>query len=84
MQRDKRPLQFSKTYYVNGNSPDGDDAPGTKERPFRTIGKAADHAMNLLARLDPRKVQIIEIRFFGGLSVEETAEIIQKFSFSPS
>jgi RNA polymerase sigma factor (TIGR02999 family) len=38
---------------------------------------ALDDAMNALARLDPRKVQIIEIRFFGGLSVEETAEVLK-------
>jgi hypothetical protein len=39
----ERPLQFSKTYYVDGNSPSADDAgPGTRERPFRTIGKAAE------------------------------------------
>jgi len=38
---------------------------------------ALDDAMNELARLDPRKVQIIEMRFFGGLSVEETAEVLK-------
>jgi RNA polymerase sigma-70 factor, ECF subfamily len=38
---------------------------------------ALDDAMNTLARLDPRKVQIIEMRFFGGLSVEETAEVLK-------
>jgi len=38
---------------------------------------ALDEAMNALARLDPRKVQIIEMRFFGGLSVEETAEVLK-------
>jgi hypothetical protein len=39
----ERPLQFSKTYYVDGDSPRADDAgPGTRERPFRTIRKAAD------------------------------------------
>src|ERR1017187_3794414 len=32
---------------------------------------ALDDAMNSLARLDPRKVQVVEMRFFGGLSVEE-------------
>ena len=37
---------------------------------------ALDDAMNTLARLDPRKVRIIELRFFGGLSVEETAEVL--------
>jgi RNA polymerase sigma factor (TIGR02999 family) len=38
---------------------------------------ALDDAMNVLARLDPRKVQIIEMRFFGGLSVEEIAEVLK-------
>lgn len=38
---------------------------------------ALDDAMNALARLDPRKVQIIEMRFFGGLSLEETAEVLK-------
>ncbi|HXK04193.1 MAG TPA: sigma-70 family RNA polymerase sigma factor [Verrucomicrobiae bacterium] len=36
-----------------------------------------DDAMNALARVDPRKVQVIEMRFFGGLSVEETAEVLE-------
>ena len=30
-----------------------------------------------LARTDPRKAKVIELRFFGGLSVEETAEVLQ-------
>jgi len=38
---------------------------------------ALDDALHALARLDPRKVQIIEMRFFGGLSVEETAEVLK-------
>jgi RNA polymerase sigma factor (sigma-70 family) len=37
---------------------------------------ALDDAMNSLARLDLRKVQVVEMRFFGGLSVEETAEVL--------
>ena len=36
-----------------------------------------DDAMNALARLDPRKVQVVEMRFFGGLSAEETAEVLK-------
>ena len=36
-----------------------------------------DDAMNALARIDPRKVQVVEMRFFGGLSVEETAEVLK-------
>lgn len=38
---------------------------------------ALDEAMNRLAALDQRKSQVVELRFFGGLSVEETAEVLQ-------
>jgi len=38
---------------------------------------ALDDAMNLLGELDARKVQVVEMRFFGGLSVEETAEVLK-------
>jgi RNA polymerase sigma factor (TIGR02999 family) len=38
---------------------------------------ALDDAMNALARLDRRKMQVVEMRFFGGLSVEETAEVLK-------
>jgi RNA polymerase sigma factor (TIGR02999 family) len=38
---------------------------------------ALDDAMNALARIDPRKEQVVEMRFFGGLSVEETAEVLK-------
>jgi len=38
---------------------------------------ALDDAMNALARRDPRKVQVVEMRFFAGLSVEETAEVLK-------
>jgi RNA polymerase sigma-70 factor (ECF subfamily) len=38
---------------------------------------ALDDAMNALAKIDPRKVQVVEMRFFGGLSVEETAEVLK-------
>src|ERR1035438_10515778 len=41
---------------------------------------ALDDAMNLLGRLDPRKVRVVEMRFFGGLSVEETAEVLDRKS----
>ena len=38
---------------------------------------ALDDALEALARLDPRKAQVIELRFFGGLSVPETAEVLK-------
>jgi RNA polymerase sigma factor (TIGR02999 family) len=37
---------------------------------------ALDDALHELAKIDPRKSQVIELRFFGGLSVEETAEVL--------
>jgi RNA polymerase sigma factor (TIGR02999 family) len=37
---------------------------------------AIDDALRALADLDPRKAQIVELRFFGGLSLEEIAEVI--------
>lgn len=38
---------------------------------------ALDDALESLARIDPRKSSVIELRFFGGLSVEETAEVLE-------
>jgi RNA polymerase sigma-70 factor, ECF subfamily len=36
-----------------------------------------DDAMNTLAQFDARKAQVVEMRFFGGLSVDETAEVLK-------
>lgn len=38
---------------------------------------ALDDALNRLAAIDARKSQIVELRFFGGLTVEETAEVMK-------
>jgi len=38
---------------------------------------ALDEAMNELAALDPRRSRVVELRYFGGLSVEETAEVLK-------
>lgn len=38
---------------------------------------AIDDALSALAKLDARKARVVELRFFGGLSVEETAEILK-------
>lgn len=35
-----------------------------------------DEALNDLARLDPQQTHVVELRFFGGLSIEETAEAL--------
>ncbi len=37
---------------------------------------ALDDALNALGQMDARKVRVVELRFFGGLSVEETAEVL--------
>ena len=37
---------------------------------------ALDDAMNTLAEMDPQQGRIVELRFFGGLSIEETAEVL--------
>jgi RNA polymerase sigma factor (TIGR02999 family) len=41
---------------------------------------AIDESLTALANLDPRKARVIELRFFGGLSIEETAGVL---SISP-
>jgi RNA polymerase sigma-70 factor, ECF subfamily len=38
---------------------------------------ALDDALNRLAASDPRKGQVVELRFFGGLTVDETAEVLE-------
>lgn len=45
-------------------------------------GRAAEiliinDALDSLARMDPRQAQVVEMRFFGGLSVDETAEVLR-------
>lgn len=51
-----------------------DSLGGTDERPTDVI--ALDDALAALGTFDARKAQIVELRFFGGLSVEETAAVL--------
>ena len=37
---------------------------------------ALDRALEALGQVDARKSRVVELRFFGGLSVEETAEVL--------
>jgi len=46
----------------------------TPERAAEVV--ALDDALKALAEIDQRKSQIVEMRFFGGLSIEETAEVL--------
>ena len=38
---------------------------------------ALDEALNALAAIDPRRSRVVELRFFGGLTVEETAAVLK-------
>jgi RNA polymerase sigma factor (TIGR02999 family) len=38
---------------------------------------ALDDALNRLAQIDVRKSKVVELRFFGGLGVKETAEVMK-------
>jgi RNA polymerase sigma factor (TIGR02999 family) len=38
---------------------------------------AVDEALEALAKIDPRKAKVVELRFFGGLSLQETAEALK-------
>jgi RNA polymerase sigma factor (TIGR02999 family) len=48
---------------------------GTRGRGVEVV--ALDDALRSLAEIDARKGRVVELRFFGGLSVEETAEVLQ-------
>ena len=52
-----------------------DDLVRTQDPTFDVV--ALDRALEALANVDPRKSRIVELRFFGDLSVEETAEVLQ-------
>lgn len=47
---------------------------GTRGRGVELV--ALDDALTALAKIDERKARVVELRFFGGLSVEETAEVL--------
>ena len=53
-----------------------DDALGVSAQPAVDL-VALDDALKGLAKLDLRKIEVVELRFFGGLSVEETAEVLK-------
>ncbi len=53
-----------------------DEAP-TVSPTSRADVLAVDDALKALAKVDERKSQVVELRFFGGLSAEETAEVLK-------
>jgi RNA polymerase sigma-70 factor, ECF subfamily len=71
---DKRGGGMMRVDHVAGVDLDGMPAPGT-DRALEVC--ALDDALTALARLDARRAQVVELRFFGGLSVEETARVLE-------
>src|SRR4051794_10251641 len=61
-----------------GNSPvvSFDEIPDIGARRGREL-IALDDALTALAAVDPRRAEVIELRFFGGLGVEETAAVLK-------
>jgi RNA polymerase sigma factor (TIGR02999 family) len=55
---------------------DLDEAPDVASVRAREV-IALDDALNAMATIDPRKARVVEMRFFAGLSVEETAEVLK-------
>jgi RNA polymerase sigma factor (TIGR02999 family) len=53
-----------------------DEAPTVSSTPQADL-LAVDEALQALAKVDERKCRVVEMRFFGGLSVEETAEVLK-------
>jgi RNA polymerase sigma factor (TIGR02999 family) len=52
-----------------------DDAQmGVRAREIELV--ALDEALESLSRIDPRKCRVVELRYFGGLSVQETADVL--------
>ena len=49
------------------------DLTGVRSREIEVV----DDALQALAQFDARKAKVVELRFFGGLSVEESAEVLQ-------
>ncbi len=52
-----------------------DEAPSVCNEPDANL-LALDEALKALGRIDERKSRVVELRFFGGLSMEETAEVL--------
>jgi RNA polymerase sigma factor (TIGR02999 family) len=46
----------------------------SKRRPIDLV--ALDEALEILSEIDPRKSRVVELRFFGGLSIEETGAVL--------
>ena len=53
-----------------------DEAVAVAERPIRNVVEV-DEALETLTKIDERKGRVVELRYFGGLTVAETAEVLK-------
>jgi RNA polymerase sigma-70 factor, ECF subfamily len=53
-----------------------DDVGAAVHRPGDVDIEALDEALTRLAQLDPEQARIVELRYFGGLTIEETADAV--------
>ena len=58
----------------NTKTPLDDAVAAFEERAFNLV--SLDDALKRLALIDPRKSRIVELRFFGGLSAQDTARVV--------
>ena len=61
-----------------GNAPvdlEGAEVAGANQRPEEWL--MVDEALGRLAQLDPQQARIVELRYFGGMTVEEAAEALE-------
>jgi RNA polymerase sigma factor (TIGR02999 family) len=61
---------------MHAEHPPSIDVDQLRVEPDATALCALDDALESLNRIDPRRAKVIELRFFGGLSVDETAEVL--------
>jgi RNA polymerase sigma factor (sigma-70 family) len=54
-----------------------EDAPNLSDNNSLASLLDVDRALSRLAEVDPRTAQVIELRYFGGFTVEETAKIME-------
>lgn len=74
-------VDYARKHHAEKRGGDAEKLPLEEEIMIVSVGKSAellalDEALENLAKVDPQKSKIVELRYFGGLSVEETAEVL--------
>lgn len=74
-------VDYARQHKAEKRGGDAEKMPLEEEIVIVASGKSAellalDEALETLAEIDPQKSKIVELRYFGGLSVEETAEVL--------